>query len=1515
MAVVFFVLLALLLSCDIDRSDLTNPAVRVATIIVVPEIVTLDPLGTAQFHAFGRTTSGDSVPVAVHWSASAGGITDLALFVADSSEQDVIISATLAHPARVPITGRAVVRKRRIRDVILTPAAIRLRPGAVQQFSATVVTSHGDTTAAAVRYSATGGSVTADGLYTAGPVVGDYHVIGAYPGGLADTASVRITPLLVARVSVSPGSATLAPGATIQLSATTKDSAGNALEGGVTAWSSDAPQIASVSGSGLVTAHAAGGGTAIIFAAREGQSGTAAITVTASPPPPVCRASTTTWANTPFNAETRSFTATFGVTPGAAGIDALTALSAAPASRNTDMALTVRFNTSGRIDARNGSRYTAASAIPYTPGTRYHFRLVVDVVAHRYSAYVTPAGGTELTIGTGLAFRTEQSSVTSLANLAVQANVGTHQVCDFAMAGSTSPASVAGVTVTPDSTDVKVGGTLQLAATPRDAAGIPLSGRAVTWTSSNTGIATVSASGFVTGVAPGAVTITATSEGHSGMAAITVTAPPPPPLPPGCQVSSTTWVNTSFTAETRSFTATFDVTPNAASMDGLTALSAAPASRNTDMALTVRFNTSGRIDARNGSGYTAASPIPYTPGTRYHFRLVVDVATHRYSAYVTAAGGTELTIGTGLAFRTEQSTVTSLANLAVQANSGTHQVCAFVITDNTPPPAPVASVTVTPASADVVVGTSIQLTATARDAAGNSLSGREVTWTSSDTGVATVSASGLVTGVAAGSGTITATSEGRSGSTVTTVRPVPVASVSVSPASATLAIGASIQLAATARDSAGNVLDGRAIIWSSDAAAIGSVSDSGLVTAHDVGTTIITATSEGQSGTTTITVTAPPPPPPSADCQVSSTTWVNRAFAAEFSSFTATFGATPNTVGMDGLTALSAGAASRNTDMALTVRFNTSGRIDARNGGGYSAASVIPYTPGKRYHFRLVVDVVSHRYSAYVTPAGGTELTIGTGLAFRNEQSSVTSLTNLAVQANVGSHQVCDFVITESTSVASVTVTPASAMVSVGTSMQLTATPRDAAGNPLTERSIIWASSDTSVAVVNTAGRVTGVAPGSAAITATSEGKSGTAAIMVPPPPPPPPPPSLGGLPVVPGIEGHGSTTPAGRGGIVLRVTNLDDAGPGSLRAALEASGPRVVIFEISGTILVTRDIVINNPYLTVAGQTAPSPGILVRGAAIRVNTHDVLLQHLRIRAGDDPVGPSPSGRDALGVYGKDVYNVVIDHVSASWGIDENAGTSTAGTRHDITIINSIISEGLSQSLHEEGEHSKGLLVGQGSRNISIVRCVLAHNRDRNPYFKGNTFTLFVNNVVYNYGRSYAIENGDGGSHGPQQSSQVGNVFIAGVNTPSGRPIRVHRSVKPGSLIYVTDNSFNRAPVPPDPWSIVDDQVGASIRASTPPIWTSLTILPNAAVEAWVLTNAGARPADRDAVDLRIVNEIRTNAGRIIDSPGQVGGWPVLAVNTRALTLPAAPNADDDGDGYTNLEEWLHQFAAQAEGR
>ncbi|PYP15632.1 MAG: hypothetical protein DMD54_11640 [Gemmatimonadetes bacterium] len=494
--------------------------------------------------------------------------------------------------------------------------------------------------------------------------------------------------------------------------------------------------------------------------------------------------------------------------------------------------------------------------------------------------------------------------------------------------------SVASVAVSPSSGTVAVNQSVHLSATPKDANGNALFGRAIAWSSSNTSVAVADVNGNVTGLAPGSAAITATSEGQSGTAAITVT----------------------------------------------------------------------------------------------------DVA--------------------------------------------------------------VASVAVSPASASVAAGSTVQLTATPKDANGNTLSGRVVTWSSSNTAAAVVNASGLVTGIAAGSATITATSETKTGTAAITVTAVPVASVSVSPASASVAAGNTVQLTATPKDANGNTLSGRVVTWSSDNTAAATVNASGLVTGIAAGSATITATSEGHSGTAAITVTASS----GGLCTTSTTSFQNAAFDVQSGSFTAAFDATPNGAGIDALTGLSQGAAATYTDLAVIVRFNSSGAIDARNGGAYAADNAIPYSSGTSYHFRVVVDVSSHTYSVYVTPSGGSEQTVGSGYAFRSEQSAVTSLGNWTLTALSGAHTVCNFGITGSAPpapVATVSVSPASATINDGQTQQLSATPRDSNGTQLYGRVVTWSSNNTAAATVSSSGLVSGIAAGSATITATSEGKNGTSAITV----------------------------------------------------------------------------------------------------------------------------------------------------------------------------------------------------------------------------------------------------------------------------------------------------------------------------------------------------------------------------------------------------------------------------------
>ena len=415
-------------------------------------------------------------------------------------------------------------------------------------------------------------------------------------------------------------------------------------------------------------------------------------------------------------------------------------------------------------------------------------------------------------------------------------------------------------------------------------------------------------------------------------------------------------------------------------------------------------------------------------------------------------------------------------------------------------------------------------------------------------------------------------------------------------------------------------------------------------------------------------------------------------------------------------------------------------------------------------------------------------------------------------------------------------------------------------------------------------------------------------------------------LSVFPGAEGFGADTVAGSGRhldpvatTVYKVTNLDASGPGSLKEAIDATGPRVVIFEVSGIIDLTPlggwGLWVKNPYITIAGQTAPSPGIMLTGATFIVETHDVLIQHIRSRPGD-VVGTTsrdnPSTADAMQVLDIDgdntTYNVFLDHISLSWSIDEVFSTWYSNV-HDVTIRNSIMSEPLNNSVHPKGPHGYGSLVGPGEVDISMIGNLASHSFQRNPLIKEGTTTLIVNNLIYNYGQIAT----HAAAHSSLKSSIVGNVYIKGVNSSTINPIHLYNADNTAS-VYVDDNEYDGS-VPGDPWSIVTIKPAADLKAVTPPVPLSgLTVKPSNEVKDWVLDNVGARPADRDSVDLRIINDVINGTGQIINSVSDVGGLPTLTQNTRALTIPNNPNGDDDGDGYTNLEEWLHTFAASVEG-
>ena len=394
------------------------------------------------------------------------------------------------------------------------------------------------------------------------------------------------------------------------------------------------------------------------------------------------------------------------------------------------------------------------------------------------------------------------------------------------------------------------------------------------------------------------------------------------------------------------------------------------------------------------------------------------------------------------------------------------------------------------------------------------------------------------------------------------------------------------------------------------------------------------------------------------------------------------------------------------------------------------------------------------------------------------------------------------------------------------------------------------------------------------------------------------------------GFKGFGTETTAGSGGKIIRVTTLASTGAGSLREALAASGARIIIFDVGGVIDLNKsDLPINNPYVTIAGQTAPSPGITLIRAGMSINTHDVLMQHIRFRIGDAGAAKGSGFEKDVSVTGKNAYNVVVDHCSFAWGTDENLSVSgprydgPSGTAHRVTLSNNIVAEGLYDSSHSKGIHSMGSLIHDNVQDVAVIGSLYAHNNERNPWYKGNATGVIVNNLIYNPGkwaiRMGAIESEWVGYTLPANPrvAIVGNVMHHGANTISG--LGLVGSNTTGGDVFMSDNlAFDKS------GASVAQTFGTGIKQlSTAPVWpTGLSSLSSSAVTDQVTNHAGARPKDRDAVDTRIVNGFKQRTGVFVNSQTEVGGYPTASQTTRVLTVPS-----------TGVDAWLQQLAKELE--
>lgn len=377
-----------------------------------------------------------------------------------------------------------------------------------------------------------------------------------------------------------------------------------------------------------------------------------------------------------------------------------------------------------------------------------------------------------------------------------------------------------------------------------------------------------------------------------------------------------------------------------------------------------------------------------------------------------------------------------------------------------------------------------------------------------------------------------------------------------------------------------------------------------------------------------------------------------------------------------------------------------------------------------------------------------------------------------------------------------------------------------------------------------------------------------------------------------PGAVGWAKETVGGRGGRIIRVTSLAVDGPGTLKAAIDAKGPRIVVFEVAGVIDLKRSsLEIKEPYLTIAGQTAPSPGITIIRGGIDLRGHDVIIRHIRVKTGADGQAKR-SGWEADSLSTIAAHNVIIDHCSLTWGIDENMSASGPrftgktvedwrnGTSRNITFSYNLAAEGLADSSHPKGEHSKGSLIHDNATGILFYRNVWAHNVERSPLIKGGAQAAMINNLIYDPGKRamhynlMALE-WAGQPYVTGEMTAVGNVMRGGPSTDEGLPFLMLGG--DGDLRYhgrdnIAVDKFGK-PLPM--FGRYGETRAKLIEAKKPIIWPSgIDVIAARDVETHVLAQAGARPWDRDADDIRVMFFIAEGRGEIIDDESEVSAYP-----------------------------------------
>ena len=873
-----------LFSCG---GDSTGPGGGGASVVVTPDTASLALGASLTLSAAVKDANGNAVSGAsVFWSSQDPTVATVSGTGVVTGIKIGVVRIAASSNGKSGFSSITVIPQG-VASVVLTPTGAALKVGETVHLVARTLDASGhELTGRTVSWSSSSADVaTVDnsGLVTAVGV--GAATITATSEGKSATAGIAVASAVAASITVAPTSVTITTGQTSQLTATVKDANGAVISGAPVTWGVDHANIALVSSTGLVTGQSQG--SAIVTATSGGVHIDVPVTVTLPPANAVIVSPATV---SLLISQTQQLTGT--VTD--AGGNTIPGQSIAWQSSNTGVAI---VNTTGVVSAVAPGTATitgtsgAVSGVSHVTVSLVPVRRVVvtpdalafvqgDPAAQLTVTLLDSIGGTLSPAERPVTFSSNNPSAATVSSAGLVTPVGPGQaVITVTQTGSGLTATatvtvmqvpVASVTIAPSLDTLIVGQSVQLVATAKDASGNTLPGRTIVWDGSDNSVAVVSSGGRVTAQASGTMTVTATSEGKTGTATIVVLA-----VPVASVVISPTSATVLVGSSTAAFTAVArDGSGNVLNGRVITFASSDPSvatvNSSTGVATGVAPGTatitasSEGTTSNNATLTVTAVPVASVTISPTSASVVAGSATPAFTAVTKDGSGNVLT-GRTVTFSSTApgvATVNSVTGVATGVTAGTTSIIASSEGKDSPAATltvtaiPVATVTISPATQAVIVGASAPaFTATTKDAGGNTLTGRTVTWSSGDPTIATIDPNtGVATGVSAGTVTITATSETKTGTATLTVNPAPVGSVTVTPPSQTIVDGNPASFGATLKDANGHTLSGRVVTWSSNDATIATVNNSGTATSTGPGNAVITATSEGQSGTATLQV-------------------------------------------------------------------------------------------------------------------------------------------------------------------------------------------------------------------------------------------------------------------------------------------------------------------------------------------------------------------------------------------------------------------------------------------------------------------------------------------------------------------------------------------------------------------------------------------------------------------------------------------------------------------------------------